>query len=228
MPRHIWPEDIGSAMRIQDGLSKKVRTGPLMKSPCYVAGVDAAFDRELVVAVASLYEYPSLIHKTDAVYCSEVRFPYVPGYLSFREGRAIIGAVERLRPRPDLLIVDGQGIAHPRGLGLASHIGVLLDIPAIGCAKTRLVGEYEEPGPLKGDWSPLVYKGKTVGAVLRARDSVRPVFVSPGHLIDLESSIEVLLHCLTKYRLPEPVRRADHVSKECARKKAGDIAGPCR
>jgi len=202
---------------MQIELSKKVRIQPLLKSPSCIAGVDAAFEGELVMAVASLFEYPSLLHKADAVSYEKVRFPYVPGFLSFREGHALISAIGKLKQVPDVIIVDGQGIAHPLGLGIASHIGVLLNIPTIGCAKSRLVGEYDEPGLEKGQWSPLIYKEREVGAVLRTRDNVRPVFVSPGHLIALHSSLAIVLQSLTQYRLPEPVRRADHLSKELTR-----------
>ncbi len=202
-----------AAKRIQNELREKVRIHPLRKNPSSIAGVDAAFDGEQVIAVASLFAYPSLTHMTDAISIEDIRFPYVPGFLSFREGHAIISAIRKLMHKPDVIIVDGQGIAHPRRLGIASHIGVLIDIPTIGCAKSRLVGEYAEPGPEKGQWSPLIYKGERVGAVLRTRDHVRPVFVSPGHLIDLPSSIAILLQCLTRYRLPDPIRMADHLSK---------------
>jgi deoxyribonuclease V len=216
MSRHVWPRDIPAAKRIQNELREKVRIHPLQKSLSSIAGVDAAFDGERVIAVASLFAYPSLIHITDAISSEDIRFPYVPGFLSFREGHAIISAIGKFKHIPDVIIVDGQGIAHPRRLGIASHIGVLLGIPTIGCAKSRLVGEYADPGPEKGQWSPLMYKGEQVGAVLRTRDHVRPVFVSPGHLIDLPSSVAILLQCLTGYRLPEPIRMADHLSKEFA------------
>jgi len=217
MMKLAWPGDIPAARRLQNELSQKVKIQPLRKSLSYIAGVDAAFDGELVMAVASLFAYPSLLHEADAISREKVNFPYVPGFLSFREGHALISAIRRLKQMPDVIIVDGQGIAHPLGLGIASHIGVLLDIPTIGCAKSRLVGEYTEPGPGKGQWSPLIYKDKEVGAVLRTRDNVRPVFVSPGHLIDLRSSVAIVLQSLTRYRLPEPIRRADHLSRELPR-----------
>jgi deoxyribonuclease V len=219
MSKDEWPSDTTAARLLQHELSQRVRVRPLRQSPSYIAGVDAAFDGEMVIAVASLFEYPSLLHVADVVSREKVRFPYVPGFLSFREGRAVINAVRKLKQLPGVIIVDGQGIAHPLGVGIASHIGVLLDIPSIGCAKSRLVGEYTEPGPEKGEWSPLMYKEEQVGAVLRTRDNVKPVFVSPGHLIDLNSSIEIVLQSLTLYRLPEPIRRADHLSKELARTK---------
>jgi deoxyribonuclease V len=218
MERRVWPGDIPTARRIQIELSKKIRIRPLKKRPSSIAGVDAAFTGGSVIAVASLFAYPSLLHRADAVSREEIRFPYITGFLSFREGHAIISAIRKLRQMPEVIIVDGQGVAHSRGVGIASHIGVLLGVPTIGCAKTRLVGEYAEPGPERGQWTPLIYKKRQVGAVLRTRDNVKPVFVSPGHLIDLRSSIEILLQSLTQYRLPEPIRRADHLSKELARK----------
>ena len=193
MSRHIWPSDTSAARQLQHELGKRVRIRHLQKSPSYIAGVDAAFDDEMVIAVASLFEYPSLLHIADAVSREKAAFPYVPGFLSFREGRAIISAVKKLKQLPGVIIVDGQGIAHPLGIGIASHIGVLLNIPTIGCAKSRLVGEYSEPGRKKGEWSPLMYKNTQIGAVLRTRENVKPVFVSPGHLIDLDSSIEIVL-----------------------------------
>ena len=217
MSKYYWPGDIPTARRLQKELGKKVRIHPLQKSPSYIAGVDAAFDGELVIAVASLFAYPSLLHMVDAVSRENVRFPYIPGFLSFREGHAFISAIRTLKPVPDVIIVDGHGIAHPLRCGIASHIGVLLDIPTIGCAKSWLVGEYSEPGREKGQWSPLVYKKERVGAVLRTRDNVNPVFVSPGHRIDLHSSVAIVLQSLTRYRLPEPMRRADHLTKEFIR-----------
>ena len=218
MERHIWPEDIQTARRIQIELSRRVTICPLRKRPSLIAGVDAAFCGESVIAVASVFAYPSLIHRYDATSQEDVRFPYIPGLLSFREGQAFISAIKKLKPIPDVIIVDGQGIAHPLGIGIASHIGVLLGIPTIGCAKTRLVGEHVEPGPERGQWTPLIYKKERIGAVLRTRDGVKPVFVSPGNLIDLDSSIEIVLHSLTRYRLPEPIRRADRLSKELSKR----------
>ena len=205
--------DTQTARRVQIELSKRVRIQSLQMDPSNIAAVDAAFDGESVIAVASLFAYPSLLHIADAVAREKVRFPYVPGLLSFREGHAFISAIRKLKQTPDVIIVDGQGIAHPLGCGIASHIGVLLDLPTIGCAKSRLVGEYSEPGPEKGQCSPLIYKKEQVGAVLRTRNNVRPVFVSPGHLIDLCLSVAIVLQSLTQYRIPEPLRRADHLTK---------------
>ncbi len=216
-----WPKTptIAEARKIQQQLRKKVRIVPLRKAPRYVAGVDAAFSDDAVYAAACLYRYDdlSLIEQAHAV--QKLSFPYVPGFLSFREGPACIAAIGKLSTTPDVLFVDGQGIAHPRGIGIASHLGVLLDIPSIGCAKTRLVGEYREPGIRKGRWSPLSFEGEIVGAVLRTRDAVRPLFISPGHRIDLEGAIRIVLGCAGKFRIPEPIRCADMLSKKLKKRE---------
>lgn len=212
-----WPVSISEAREIQEEFRNKVKIVPLGRSPRYIAGVDAAFFNDKVVAVACLYKYPEAVPLEENFTIEKIPFPYIPGYLSFREGPAAVKALEGLKIKPDLILFDGQGIAHPKGLGIASHIGVILDIPSVGCAKSRLVGEYEEPGKKKGDWSPLNYKEGTVGAVLRTRDGVRPLFVSPGHRIDLKGSIEIVLRCTGRYRIPEPLRRADMISKRIKR-----------
>lgn len=209
-----WPADIAEARKIQEAFRNKVKIAPLKKTPEHIAGVDAAFCEDKIIAIACLYKYPDLTPIEERYVAAEVFFPYIPGYLSFREGPAIIQALSSLDIRPDLILFDGQGIAHPKGLGIAAHIGAFLDLPSIGCAKSRLVGEYEEPWNKKGSWSPLDYKGKVVGAVLRTRENVRPLFISPGHRIDLKGSIEIVLRCISKYRIPEPLRRADSMSKK--------------
>lgn len=209
-----WPVNIAEARKIQDEYRNKVKIVPLGKSPDYIAGVDAAFYDDKVIGVACLYKYPEIVPLEDSCVIEKTAFPYIPGYLSFREGPAIVHALRDLKRKPDVILFDGQGIAHPKMLGIASQIGAILDMPAIGCAKSRLVGEYEEPGRNKGDWSPLTYGGEVVGAVLRTRDGVRPVFVSPGHRVALKESIEIVLGCTGKYRIPEPLRRADMISKK--------------
>ena len=211
-----WPKTISieHARELQKDLRKRVQVIPLKREPRYVAGVDAAFSENLVYAAACLYSYPDLILVEKACAAEKLRFPYVPGFLSFREGSAIIAAVRKLATKPDAILVDGQGIAHPRGIGIASHLGVLLNIPTTGCAKTRLVGDFEEPGRRKGSRSELTYEGRIVGAVLRTKDGVRPLFVSPGHKIDLDGAIRIALNCTGKYRIPEPLRCADMLSKK--------------
>ncbi len=211
-----WPKTISieQARELREILRKRVQIVPLRGEPRYVGGVDAAFSENQVYAAACLYRYPELTPLEQATAIEKLRFPYIPGFLSFREGPAIIAAVKQLTTTPDVILVDGQGIAHPRGIGIASHLGILLNIPAIGCAKTRLVGEFEEPGRRKGSWSELTYESRTVGAVVRTKDSVRPLFVSPGHKIDLDSTIRIMLNCTGKYRIPEPLRCADMLSRK--------------
>jgi len=211
-PMH-WPKTLSEARKIQDSLKDKVRVEPLRKTPRYIAGVDAAFTDSSVIASACLYLYPEIEFLHSAVIERKITFPYVPGFLTFREGPAIIEAIKGLRPRVDLLIFDGQGIAHPRGIGLASHIGVILNIPSIGCAKSRLVGSYKEPKDKRGSSSPLIYDSKIVGSVLRTRQGVKPLFISPGHLIDIKSAKEIVLRASIKYRIPEPQRCA-HILAE--------------
>lgn len=204
---------ITDLIAIQQELAGKVLITRLEEPPRLVAGVDAAYPRGRVRAGVVVFSWPDkrLVHRVIAELPEE--FPYVPGFLSFRELPAITAALEKLPERPDLVLVDGQGIAHPRGLGIASHLGVVTGIPTIGCAKNRLVGEFREPGPKKGSWEPLHYNGTIVGAVLRTRTEVRPVFVSPGHLVSLEDSIRFVLGFCEKFRIPEPIREADRLSK---------------
>jgi deoxyribonuclease V len=203
-----------AAKKIQEDFKDRVKIIPLRKKPELIAGVDAAFHNDKVIGVACLYKYPEIIPVEDAFSVIKVSFPYIPGFLSFREGPVIVEAINNLKLKPHLILFDGQGIAHPKRMGIASHVGVILDMPTIGCAKSRLVGEYKEPGFKKGNWSSLRYNGITVGAVLRTRENVNPVFVSPGHRTDLKSSIEIVQKCSGKYRIPEPLRRADFLSKK--------------
>lgn len=210
----IWPDTIKKAKDIQEKLKKHVRIVPLRNPPDYIAGVDAAFFDKKAIGIVCVYKYPEIVFLEFAFSIKDTDFPYVPGYLSFREGPVIIETLKKLKIVPNVIIFDGQGIAHPMNLGIASHIGLIINKPTIGCAKTKLIGEYDEPGLKKGDWTPLNYKSKIVGAVLRTRNNVKPIYVSPGHLIDLNDSIEIVLKCSGKYRIPEPLRKADILSKE--------------
>ena len=212
-----WPKTIPEAKAFQGILKNKVRIVPLRKEPRFVAGLDAAFDGDQIIGTACLYRYPELTIIEEANARMMNLFPYVPGFLSFREGPVIIESMTKLSVKPDLLLIDGQGIAHPLRLGLASHIGVLLNTPAIGCAKSRLIGKYDEPALKKGSWASLFHNGEVVGAVLRTKDNVSPLFVSPGHRVNLKDSIEIVLNCVTRYRIPEPLRRADFLSKQIKR-----------
>ncbi|MEW6571162.1 MAG: endonuclease V [Nitrospirota bacterium] len=209
-----WPDTIAKAKIIQAELKDRVRIVPFEGELGYIGGVDAAFCDKKVLGVACVYKYPEIILIEDAFSIADVPLPYVPGYLSFREGPVIVDALKKLGTRPDVILFDGQGIAHPKGFGIASHIGVIMNIATIGCAKSKLIGEYVEPGSRRGQWSHLKYEGRIVGAVLRTRDNVRPIFVSPGHLIDLKTALEIALGSTLKYRIPEPLRRADRLSKE--------------
>ena len=218
----IWPKDLREAARIQRDLARRVKVSPLKKTLKVIVAVDAAFSETRAFAAACMFTFPNLTFMAEAVADAPLTFPYVPGYLTFREGPAIIAALKRLTTRPDLILVDGQGIAHPRGIGIASHLGVLLDIPTVGCAKSRLVGDYVEPGSRRGDRSPLVREGKVIGTVLRTRDRVRPVFVSPGHKVSIGDAVEIVLACAARCRIPEPLRRADGLSRK-AKKSFGII-----
>lgn len=209
-----WPRDKERIYEIQDEVRKRVRIEPLFSLPSIVAGVDASFTDDRIISVACLMSFPGLQCLEDSPVVTESEFPYITGYLSFREGPAVAKALKGLSKKPDLLIFDGQGIAHPRGLGIAAFMGALLDMPSIGCAKTRLVGEYDEPGSKRGDFSPLIHKGAQVGAVLRTQDNIKPLFISPGHRIDIKGAVEIVLACAPKYRLTEPVRRADALSRK--------------
>jgi deoxyribonuclease V len=205
-----WNIEPTRALEIQRTLSRKVKLTPLKNKIRFVGGVDVSFSKgsDDLWAGVSVFRYPELLKIETRWVKGKADFPYIPGLLSFRELPHIIRSIRELNILPDVIICDGQGIAHPRGMGIASHLGVLMDIPTIGCAKTRLIGEFKEPARRKGSYSLLKYRGKIVGAVLRSRESVRPIFVSPGHMITLQESIEIVIRCCTRYRLPEPIRSA--------------------
>lgn len=180
-----------------------------------VAGIDVGMKDDLMCAAIVVLNYPWLEVSAQATATRRITFPYVPGLLSFREGPVILDAFGRLGQKPDLLIFDGQGIAHPRRLGIASHIGLILDCPSIGCAKSRLCGQYQEPDVEQGSHVLLVDHGETIGAIVRTRTGVKPVFVSIGHRVDLNTSIDYVLRCCKGYRLPETTRKAHRLAEEC-------------
>jgi len=215
-----WPTTVRDAKAVQETLARRVAQTPLGHEPGTVAGVDAAFSGGNTIAAATLFDYRTLTLLEQSHAVLETRFPYIPGYLSFREGPALLTAIAQLSAPPDLLIVDGQGIAHPRRIGIASFLGVLLGIPSIGCAKSRLTGVYAEPPQVRGAWSPLMDGGEIIGAVLRTREKVKPLFVSPGHLITLAEAVAVILRCADRYRLPEPQRAADSLAAQVKRELA--------
>ena len=205
------PSSPALARGIQDRLRSRVvrRGSPRWK---LVAGLDVS-ERgdEARAAIVVLDRDLRLVE--EAVAATRVPFPYIPGLLSFREIPPLLEAWKKLRCRPDLVVVDGQGYAHPRRFGLACHLGVTLDVPSIGCGKTRLLGAYEEPAPARGSWTPLEDAGETVGAALRTRTGARVVYVSVGHRISLAAAVEAVLAGAPRFRLPEPQRLADRLSK---------------
>lgn len=210
-----WPVSVAEARAVQERLRHEVvrsgDPGPIRT----IAGIDAhvAPEAGLTWAAVAVVAMPELEPVETALAAVPTGFPYVPGYLSFREIPAALAALALLRRPPDILMVDGHGIAHPRGVGIAAHLGVAAGLPSIGVAKSRLVGRFAEPGPGKGEHSPLFIGDEVVGTVLRSRERARPLFVSTGHRISLDRAVALVLACLTRYRLPEPTRLADRVSR---------------
>ena len=187
---------------------------PLRGPVSTVAGIDVGIRSGTATAAVVVLTYPDLEIIEQVVSSQGVRFPYIPGLLSFREGPVILDALGKLSALPDVMIFDGQGIAHPRRLGIASHIGILLDVPTIGCAKSRLCGRHPEPGVKRGSHSLLVDGDEIIGAVVRTRTHIKPVFVSPGHRMDIAGSITYVLGCCQRYRLPETTRLAHRLASE--------------
>jgi deoxyribonuclease V len=209
-----WTLDPEQAIALQrrfaPAVERRDRLGPVHT----VGGVDASYDdaRGVACAAVVVLALPELVLVDQAVAWVPVRFPYVPGLLSFREIPAVLAAFRRLRVHPDLVLCDGQGIAHPRRFGLASHLGLALDRPTIGVAKSRLVGESRTPANRRGAWAPLVHRGERVGAVLRTRAGARPIYVSIGHRVSLGTAIRWVLACTPRYRLPETTRTAHRLA----------------
>ena len=198
------------AARLQEVLRARVRLTGDIREISLVAGADASYTKgsDEIHAVVVALRYPDLTVVERVAACTETSFPYIPGLLTFREGPALIEAFRRLRSEPDVIFFDGQGIAHPRGLGIASHMGVLLDRPAVGVAKSLLVGTAAEPGPGRGSTSLIRHHGETIGMAVRTKETTRPVYVSVGHRIDLSRAVDLVLATARGYRLPEPTRQA--------------------
>jgi deoxyribonuclease V len=212
---HGWKMDCRAAIALQRALAGQVRLVSRLPQPVTtVAGVDVSYAKHgnLFFAAVVVLELPSLELIDQAHAVARVDFPYVPGLLSFRELPVVLDAFQKLNMIPDVVLVDGQGIAHPRRLGLASHLGLWLDLPTVGCAKSRLCGEHAEPGSRRGDRVPLLLSDEVVGTVLTTRDRVRPMYISPGHLIDVAGAVNLVLACTSRYRMPEPTRLAHHLS----------------
>lgn len=214
---HGWDLNYGQARELQKKLAAKVKFSAIKKPIKLIAGLDCAFgkktEKEIITCAAVVLSWPEL-EVVETVKCSgELKFPYVPGLLSFREGPVCLETVEKLQTKPDVFMIDGQGIAHQRRLGLAAHLGLFFDKPTIGCAKSRLTGTFEPVGIEKGNYSWLKDGNEIIGAVTRTRTNVKPIFVSVGHKCLLTDAIELVLSCSVKYRLPEPTRLADKLSR---------------
>jgi deoxyribonuclease V len=207
-----WNLTPREAIQLQESLRERVELQDRFGEIRYVAGADMAFDPETEIAFAGVvvFSFPGLDEVERRMARLRLRFPYIPGLLSFRECPVLLAAFAKLRIEPDLILIDGQGIAHPRRFGIASHMGILLDKPTIGCAKSRLVGEHQEPDSAAGSTTPLLLEGERIGVVLRTRDGVRPVYVSTGHRVSLESAVQMVRQCVDGFRIPKPTREADH------------------
>ncbi len=209
---HQWDCDYAGAVGIQKNLAAQLilQDDGLSGTPRHIAGADISYTKgdNVFFAAVVVLNYRTMEILEESSWCGPVDFPYIPGLLSFREGPPLLKAFEKLRLIPDAVLFDGQGIAHPRGIGLASHLGLFLDIPTIGCAKKRLFGEETIPGDNPGSWSPLLNKQGIVGAILRTKRNVKPLYISQGHKIGLNAAIEIVLSCTRGYRLPEPTRQA--------------------
>lgn len=212
--KHDWSVTPKEAKEIQQELAKHVILQDDFDKLDRIAGVDAGFVDDQTRAAVAVLSYPQLELLEHRVEYVTTTFPYIPGYLSFREVPAIIQALDKLDRQPDMIVCDGQGIAHPRRFGVACHLGLLRDIPCIGVAKTRLIGKHDEVGNKKGDYALLYDKDECIGAVLRSRDNVKPIYVSPGHRISLASAIKIVLNLCPQYRLPETTRLADRLASD--------------
>jgi deoxyribonuclease V len=209
---HNWELTPKSAVEVQRRLRQQVVTYNELPTVRTVAGVDISTGGGRARAAIVVLELQALQPLEAATSNLPLTSPYIPGLLAFREGPAIFAALDRLRMEPDLYIFDGQGLAHPRRMGIATHMGVIMDRPSIGCAKSRLCGEHDEVGPRVGQYSELRDQGEVIGAVLRTRERVKPVYISIGHKIDLQTAIDYVLRCGAGFRLPEPIRWAHKVA----------------
>lgn len=212
--RHSWTLTVEEATAIQNQLSGEIITSDQLGEVKYVAGVDVGFEENDAIsrAAVAVLSFPELQLIEQAIARRPTTFPYIPGFLSFREVPVVLDALSQIKRTPDLILCDGQGIAHPRRFGLACHLGLLITVPTIGVAKSRLIGQHEELPPEKGNWQPLRHRGEVIGAVVRSRTGVKPLYVSLGHRISLSTAIDYVLRCTPKYRLPETTRWADKLA----------------
>jgi deoxyribonuclease V len=222
--QHPWPTTVEAAIPIQEQMRSQVISTDQLGPVQWVAGVDVGFEDQgrISRAAVAVLEWPSLQLREQALARRPTTLPYAPGFLSFREVPVILAALEQLPQLPDLILCDGQGLAHPRRFGLACHLGVLTDLPTIGVAKSRLLGTHAEVANVRGAWQPLRDQGETVGAVLRTRPGTKPLYVSLGHRISLPTAIHYVLSCLTRYRLPETTRWADRLASDKSSAADGD------
>lgn len=216
---HRWDVSPRRAVAIQKALAAKVRQIPVTRPIHLVAGADVAFTPagDKAVAAVVVWNLATGCQVETQSATRPLRFPYVPGLLTFREGPALLAAFRRLKCEPDAFLFDGQGIAHPRRFGLAAHLGLLIDRPSVGCGKSRLVGVCSEPGQRRGSVKPIMDHDERIGSVLRTRSRVKCIYVSVGHKITLDQAVRLVLECGAGYRLPEPTRLADWLVGEIKR-----------
>ena len=218
---HPWDVTPREAIAIQEKLRARIMLCDACRRINVIAGADVSFDDDWGYGGVISYTFPGLEEIERRSLRMKLTFPYIPGLLAFREAPVLLAAIALLSTEPDLLLFDGQGIAHGRRMGIATHMGIVLNKPTIGCAKSRLVGTFTEPGEGRGCYRPLVHEGETVGAVVRTRTGVKPIFVYPGTGISLKTSIKIVLQCLDGYRIPKPTREADHYVGSMKRKRTG-------
>ena len=211
---HKWNVTPKEAFKIQKNLLKKLSLKNSLRKINTLAAVDVSYKDGKSKCSIYVVKYPDLSFVECRVATLKTGFPYVPGLLSFREGPAVLKCIRKLKTKPSVFLFDGQGIAHPRMMGLATHIGIILNTPSVGCAKSFLYGSYKgSPGIKKGSFVYIKAKDKVIGAILRSKDKTKPIYVSPGNKVDLKTSIKVVLKCLTKYRIPDPLRLAHQNAK---------------
>lgn len=211
---HSWALTVNEAISIQEQLRAEVVTTDLLEPVQYVAGVDMGFEANGTIsrAAVAVLSFPELQLQESAIARRPTSFPYIPGFLSFREIPAVLDALEKISITPNLILCDGQGLAHPRRFGIACHLGIIIDLPTIGVAKSLLVGKHQEVSEQRGNWQPLIDRGETIGAVLRTRSKTKPLYISSGHKVSLPTAIDYVLRCTPKYRLPETTRVADRLA----------------
>ena len=219
--KHHWDVSVEEAYRIQEELKKHIATRDTVKDPSIIGGVDVSYEigSKRACCVIAVLSYPLLRPLCHAYAIDEVTFPYIPGLFAFREGPLVEKTLTKLTIMPDLFLFDGHGICHPSGIGIASHMGVYLDISTIGCAKNHLFGTFEDPGQKRWSISPVMIEGVLAGHVLRTKDHTKPVFVSPGHKIGFHACLDICMSCSRRFRIPDPIRHA-HISSRLLLKQS--------